>query len=151
MLLADKSCKAALLESCVEKLKCGKRYNASSFFFFVIGSGGAGKPFGSRESHFPAERAVAQNFMSAHPTVIEICQCRTEWWTDTETQPSPLLRARQSTSPTRMPISCSVSLPHCVILLLSAVPPSAGPARFAFICRQEVIFANDRQALISTQ
>lgn len=47
-----------------------------------------------------------------------------------------------------LPPSLPPSLRHP---LLSAAPPLPGLSRFASICRQEVIFGNDRQALISTQ
>lgn len=95
--------------------------STSFFFFFWLGKVVLGNLSAAR-SLFSLWRAVAQNFMSAHPTVIEICRCSTEWWTDTETQPSPQLRAWQGTSQTWMPISCLVPL-----------SPSL-PASFSFVC-----------------
>lgn len=131
MVLYDKSSTAVF---CV---KCVNWHNTGLFLllplFFLIGKVVL-RNLPAARSLISLRRAVAQNFMSAHPTVIGMCHCRTEWWTDTKTQPSPQLRAWQSTSSTWMPISCSVSLPPCVILfcllfplcgVCPALPPSA--------------------------
>lgn len=120
-------------------------------YFFLLGKAVLGN-LSTARSFISLRSAVAQNFMSTHPTVIEICQCRTERWTDTQTQPSPELLAWRRTNLTWIPISCSAPPPMSPCHpLLSPLLPSVGSLGVPSICREEEIFVNDRQALISTQ
>lgn len=139
------SCSSGIL---CEKLKCGKRYNAS---FFPIGKGGAGKPFSSQESHFPAESGCTKFHVSSSYSYwdMSVQNRAVDWHRDT-TIPSAASLAEYKPDMDAY-FLLSLSPPPCVILLCLLFPPLPGPTRFASICRQEVIFGNDGQALISTQ
>lgn len=120
------------------------------YFYFLIGGGGTGKPFSSQRSHFPAEGGCTKFHVSSSCSYWDVsAQSRAvDWHRDTSIPSAPSLAEYKPDTDAYFLLSLSPSPRHP---LLSAVPPLPGLSRFASICRQEVIFGNDRQALIITQ
>lgn len=98
--------------------------------FFLVGKVVLGNSSTVR-SFISLRTMVAQNFMSTHPIIIEICQCRPKRWTDSQALPSPEPLAWQRTNLTWILLSLSLSLCHALLFpvptlsSLSALPPSA--------------------------
>lgn len=101
------------------------------YVFFLVGKVVLGNCSTVR-SFTSLRTMVAQNFMSTHPIITEICQCRPKGWTDSRALPSPEPLAWQRTSLTWILLSLSLPLSSSFV----PCPHSVESFSVASVCRE---------------